>query len=265
VLLHSPRAGVRFFGCLSSGLQLERFAVTDGKASRFYDFFNAFVRAENAAVWKAHGEGLGKYNADDPTYDAAFAHEIEAELEDIASQEKQLAEHNIAAVIRSYSRPTDPSDTSTEAEREAHSLSAEIHHLMHKKPMGPNNSADASSEDASSVEDDGTSTQHLNKPITKRELQSAISQIKNYRAAAGEDKIQGEFLKYLGKVGVRAILALFNLILEYQLCPASWCKDMWHGPYTRQGLSWAGDKRDPGNYRLITLMSVIGKLYSSAS
>jgi hypothetical protein len=90
--------------------------------------------AENAAVWKAHGEGLGKYNADDPTYDATFAHEIEAELEDIALHEEQLAEHNIAAVIRSYSRPAVPSDTSTEAEREAHSPSAEIHHLMQKKP-----------------------------------------------------------------------------------------------------------------------------------
>jgi hypothetical protein len=46
-------------------------------------------------VWKAHGEGLGKYNADDPTYDAAFAHEIEAKLEDNASQEKQLAASTI--------------------------------------------------------------------------------------------------------------------------------------------------------------------------
>jgi hypothetical protein len=96
--------------------------------------------AENAAsgVESPRREGLGKYNTDDPTCDAAFAHEIEAELEDIASQEMQLAEHHISAVIRSYSRPTDPSDTSTGTEREAHSLSAEIHHLWCKnKPWNP--------------------------------------------------------------------------------------------------------------------------------
>jgi hypothetical protein len=134
--------------------------------------------AENAAsgVESPRREGLGKYNTDDPTCDAAFAHEIEAELEDIASQEMQLAEHHISAVIRSFSRPTDPSDTSTGAEREAHSLSAEIHHLVQKQTMEPNTSADASNEGASSAEDGGTSTHHLNKPITKREVQSAISQ-----------------------------------------------------------------------------------------
>ena len=37
----------------------------------------ASTPAENSEVWKAHGENLGSYSADDPTYDVAFAQDID--------------------------------------------------------------------------------------------------------------------------------------------------------------------------------------------
>ena len=125
--------------------------------------------------------------------------------------------------------------------------------LMGKKPHRHDAAAGVSGDDLSSDSDDDDE-KVLNTHITLKEITSAMQQIKSYRAA-GEDEVQGEFLKYLGKAGIKAILALFNLIFTYQCCPACWCKDM----------AWpihkAGDKRDPGNYRLITLMSVICKLF----
>jgi hypothetical protein len=59
----------------------------------------------------------------------------------------------------------------------------------------------------------------------------------------------------IGDAGLRALLTLYNFIYSLQLCPKDWTKDV----------AWpihkAGDVRDPGNYRLITLMSVNCKLF----
>jgi hypothetical protein len=59
----------------------------------------------------------------------------------------------------------------------------------------------------------------------------------------------------LGDAGKRALLALYNFIYAHQLCPTDWTKDVaW--PIHKKG-----DVTGPGNYRLITLMSVTCKLF----
>ena len=48
---------------------------------------------------------------------------------------------------------------------------------------------------------------------------------------------------------------LYNFIFTHQKCPAGWTKDIAYPLYKQ------GTKRDPTNYRLITLMSVMAKVF----
>ena len=52
-----------------------------------------------------------------------------------------------------------------------------------------------------------------------------------------------------------SLLQLYNFIFTQQKCPAGWTKDIAYPLYKQ------GTKRDPTNYRLITLMSVMAKVF----
>ena len=95
--------------------------------------------------------------------------------------------------------------------------------------------------------------EQLNADITTPEVRTALDNTPNYRAH-GLDGVKGEWLRYLGDDAVEALVLLYNFIFEYQLCPEAWTKDIaW--PIHKKG-----NKRDPSNYRLITLMSVMCKV-----
>ena len=94
----------------------------------------------------------------------------------------------------------------------------------------------------------------LNRLITEEELRTALERTPNYKAA-GADGIKGEFLRYLGDSAIDGLLQLYNFIFTQQKCPAGWTKDIAYPLYKQ------GTKRDPTNYRLITLMSVMAKVF----
>ena len=76
----------------------------------------------------------------------------------------------------------------------------------------------------------------------------------NYKAT-GQDGLKGEFIRYLGEKGFEVITNFFNLVYSHQITPSAWRKDVaWP-------LHKAGNKRDPTNYRLITLMAVLCKVF----
>ena len=95
----------------------------------------------------------------------------------------------------------------------------------------------------------------LDQPITMAEVRHVIKTIKNNKSA-GSDGIVGELIKYGGKPMCEMLLTLFNLVWDGECAPSYW----------REGLIVSlfkkGDREDPGNYRGITLLNVVGKLYS---
>ena len=95
----------------------------------------------------------------------------------------------------------------------------------------------------------------LDQPITLAEVSHVVKAIKNNKSA-GSDGIVGELIKYGGKAMCEMLLALFNLVWDSEYAPSYW----------REGLIVSlfkkGDREDPGNYRGITLLNVVGKLYS---
>ena len=95
----------------------------------------------------------------------------------------------------------------------------------------------------------------LDEPINLAEVKYVVKAIKNNKSV-GPDGIVGELIKYGSKFMCEMLLTLFNLVWSSEYVPTYW----------RQGqivsLFKKGDRDDPGNYRGITLLNVIGQLYS---
>ena len=102
---------------------------------------------------------------------------------------------------------------------------------------------------------DSHSNGMLDQPITLAEVNHVVKAIKNNKSA-GSDGIVGELIKYGGEPMCKMLLTLFNLAWDKEYVPNFW----------REGLIVSlfkkGDREDPGNYRGITLLNVVGKLYS---
>ena len=94
----------------------------------------------------------------------------------------------------------------------------------------------------------------LNAEITTEELRSALRNTDN-RKAAGHDEILPEFIKYSGPDVFGRVLSLYNDILNTGCIPSTWRR----GIVTN--LSKPGDPTDCGNYRGITLLPALDKLF----
>jgi hypothetical protein len=96
----------------------------------------------------------------------------------------------------------------------------------------------------------------LDRVITLKEVSEVCKRVKKGKAS-GFDEIITEWLKYGGE---RMTFALWMMMNEV------WMKEKWPEDWGRgmiRPLFKEGDKRDPLNYRGITLLSVVGKLFSS--
>ena len=94
----------------------------------------------------------------------------------------------------------------------------------------------------------------LDRQIDREEIAQCVKKLKNNKTG-GCDGIVGELLKYGGSGMVCLLEQLFSVIWREELVPRQW----------REGLIVSlfkkGDKEDPGNYRGITLLSVVGKVF----
>ena len=69
------------------------------------------------------------------------------------------------------------------------------------------------------------------------------------------DGIVGELLKYGGSGVVCLLEQLFSVIWREELVPRQWREGLIVNLFKK------GDKEDPGNYRGIPLLSVVGKIF----
>jgi len=92
--------------------------------------------------------------------------------------------------------------------------------------------------------------------FTEAEVRSALTKMANNKAP-GHDGIVAEMLKLAGAPVLRRLTDLFNKVLDTCTIPDGWRKG------TIVSVFKAGDSTDPNNYRGITLLPVVDKLFTS--
>ena len=97
----------------------------------------------------------------------------------------------------------------------------------------------------------------LNKDFTYAEIDKLINKLKNNKSC-GIDNIVNEFIKYSPSEYKQLMVKLFNLILKSGIMPSSWGMSFISPIYKNKG-----PKNDPNNYRGISIISCLGKLFSS--
>lgn len=97
----------------------------------------------------------------------------------------------------------------------------------------------------------------LNGPITNEEIINAILNLKNGKTP-GQDFILNEYLKASVDIFLPAYNILFNTVLDTGTFPTEWNIGIISPIYKGKG-----HRLDPMNYRPITLLSCIGKVFTS--
>lgn len=98
---------------------------------------------------------------------------------------------------------------------------------------------------------------HLDYQFTYDEIQDEIKKLKNNKAS-GHDFVLNEMIKNAPKDVVKVICEYFNLVLKTGKVPDDWGIGIIIPFYKN-----SGDCKDPENYRGITLISCIAKLFSA--
>ena len=93
----------------------------------------------------------------------------------------------------------------------------------------------------------------LDTEIEKSEIAKCVRKFKNNKTG-GSDGIVGELLKYGGSGMVDLLEQIFSVIWQ-EIVPRQWRDGLIVNIFKK------GDREDPGNYRCITLLSVVGKVF----
>ena len=99
-----------------------------------------------------------------------------------------------------------------------------------------------------------TSHNCVSQPITMKEIEAAIRQLK-CKKAPGPDGVTNDMIKHLGPAAKKTLLELFNESWKNGTVPALW-KKATIIPIHKKGK----DKKDPNSYRPISLLSCLGKV-----
>lgn len=101
---------------------------------------------------------------------------------------------------------------------------------------------------------DTSASNMLNADITQEEVENALKRLKRNKAA-GVDGIKAEFILDAQDILLSPLVKVFNRVLNKGVPPA-WCIGSIHPIFK------AGDPNDPGNYRGITVVIILAKLYA---
>ena len=104
---------------------------------------------------------------------------------------------------------------------------------------------------------DDSFNQDINVEFTFDELCKNIKLL-NSNKSSGIDLIKNEYLKNAPIIVIELAVKLFNLILKTGMVPLEWCLGLIIPIYKKKG-----SVSDPNNYRGITLLSCLGKLFTS--
>ena len=96
----------------------------------------------------------------------------------------------------------------------------------------------------------------LNGPIREDEIISALKNTKN-KKAVGSDGLASEFFKYSNGILNGPLTALFNFILNSGEYPDQWSEGLINPIHKKKS------KADPGNYRKVTVLPALGKLFDT--
>ena len=95
----------------------------------------------------------------------------------------------------------------------------------------------------------------LDREISLEEIKKSIANLKNSKAA-GVDSIIPELIKSLQNEGLRTLTSLINFIFNLGEFPREWAIDIIIPIFKK------GDTGDLNNYRGITLLSIVGKIFN---
>ena len=98
----------------------------------------------------------------------------------------------------------------------------------------------------------------LNSPITESEIRKCIRNLRNSKAASSSDNIINEYIKATADILISVYSKLFNGIFDTGLIRNTWLEGTIVPLYKNKG-----DPKDPINYRPITILSCLGKLFTS--
>lgn len=110
--------------------------------------------------------------------------------------------------------------------------------------------------DPRNVTHEGTVNEELNRDFTVDEVLFNIKKLKTNKSS-GLDQIVNEHIKNCPRSVILLIVKLFNLILKSGLFPSEWCKGLIIPLFKNKG-----SPNNIDNYRGITLLSVLGKLFT---
>ena len=96
-----------------------------------------------------------------------------------------------------------------------------------------------------------------NDPINEAEITEAIKKLKNNKSP-GRDLILNERLKSTSDTLLTVLKNLFNLVFETGIIPEIWTTGIIKPLYKNKG-----SPTDPSNYRPVTLLSCVGKLFTA--
>lgn len=97
----------------------------------------------------------------------------------------------------------------------------------------------------------------LNTVITENEIASAIRGLKLGKAS-GYDEILNEYIKCTQDLLMPCYIKLFNIIFDTGILPEAWLEGKIRPIYKNKG-----DQSEPSNYRPITVLSCLSKLFTS--
>ena len=98
----------------------------------------------------------------------------------------------------------------------------------------------------------------LDREIELQEIARCVRKLKNNKTG-GSDGLVGELLKYGGSGMIHLLHKLFEVVWSEELVPPKWREGLIVNLFKK------GDREDPGNYRGITLLSVVGKVFCKNS
>jgi hypothetical protein len=106
-----------------------------------------------------------------------------------------------------------------------------------------------------SLVDEEDEENRLNDRITRAEVERAVKDVKNGKAV-GFDGIQAEMIKYGGRCMIDSVWRMCEIMWRSEGVPDDWSRGV-IVPVWKDG-----DRSKVGNYRGITLLSVVGKMYA---
>lgn len=123
--------------------------------------------------------------------------------------------------------------------------------------INPENNTQHEQGDNGTPQDSENLNDELNDPITEKEIRKCVKNLKNNKSS-GNDNILNEHIKTTLPTMINIYVKLFNIILDTGIVPESWTYGIINPIFKNKG-----DAFQAQNYRPITLLSCMGKLFTS--